>query len=119
MSQKKRFKVTIGGQPYTIVGDRSDAHMNAVVELVNNQLKQLEELAPQLTTADRSILMAVNAVSDQLLKEAQIAELQAQIEDLQDQLSQVPRSANSGQVHQSSLSKGRPINTTIPYRNKR
>lgn len=82
MDEKRRFKVMIAGRPYTIVGSRSDQHMNAVVELVNNQLSQLSELAPDLSIADHSILMAVNAVSDQLLKETKIMELEAELAEL-------------------------------------
>lgn len=82
MSEKRRFNVTIAGRPYTIVGERSNEHMEAVVELVNTQLSQLSELAPHLSIMDHSILMAVNAVSDQLVKEARIMELEAELEQL-------------------------------------
>lgn len=88
MEEKRRFKVTIAGRPYTIVGNRSDGHLNAVVELVNAQLQQLSELAPELSEADWSILMAVNAVSDQLLKEERIMALEAEIEALKAEKSQ-------------------------------
>lgn len=76
MQEKKRFKVMIGGKPYTIVGSRTDQHMNAVVELVNNQFNQLSDLAPDLSREERAVLMAVNAISDQLLKEEQIMALE-------------------------------------------
>lgn len=82
MDEKRRVKVTIAGRPYTIVGSRSDQHLNAVVELVNTQLNQLNDLAPELSIADRSILMAINAVSDQLVKENRIMELEAELEAL-------------------------------------
>lgn len=82
MSSKKKFKVTINQKPYTIVGDKSDAHMNAVVEIVNRQLNQLNDIAPELSVSDRSILMAVNAISDQLVKEQKIIELEEEIKSL-------------------------------------
>ncbi|HJF16485.1 MAG TPA: cell division protein ZapA [Globicatella sulfidifaciens] len=98
MSEKRRFNVTIAGRPYTIVGERSNEHMEAVVELVNTQLSQLSELAPQLSIMDHSILMAVNAVSDQLVKEARIMELEAELEQLK------------------AASTSSKLNANIPYR---
>ena len=83
MDGKKRFKAKIAGKDYTIVGTLSATHLNTVVDLVNQQIEQLTELAPDLTNADRSILMAVNAVSDQLVKEKRIIELEAALAELQ------------------------------------
>lgn len=83
MDGKKRFKARIADKDYTIVGSLSATHLNTVVDLVNQQIDQLTELAPDLTNADRSILMAVNAVSDQLVKEKRIIELEAELAELQ------------------------------------
>lgn len=83
MDGKKRFKARIADKDYTIVGTLSATHLNTVVDLVNQQIEQLTELAPDLTNADRSILMAVNAVSDQLVKEKRIIELEAELAELQ------------------------------------
>lgn len=91
MNHNRRFKAKIAGKDYTIVGQRSPQHLNTVVDLVNNQLEQLNELAPELSTADRSILMSINAISDQLLKEQQIIELEQEIEALRKE-QQVKRS---------------------------
>lgn len=82
MEKKQRFKAVIAGKQYTIVGNRSVAHLTAVTELLNQQLKQLGELSPELSVADRSILMALNAISDQLVKEQRIEELEAQVREL-------------------------------------
>ena len=79
MSDNKRFKAMIDNRQYTIVGDKSSQHMTAVIELVNQQLDQLKEIAPELSVVDRSVLMAVNAISDQLSKEQQIIELEEQL----------------------------------------
>ncbi len=79
MSNNKRFKAMIDNRQYTIVGDKSSQHMTAVIELVNQQLEQLKEIAPELSVVDRSVLMAVNAISDQLSKEQQIIELEEKI----------------------------------------
>ena len=82
MTDKKRFNVSIAGRPYPIIGDRTKEHLDAVVELVNHQYQQLNDLSPSLSLADRSILMAVNAVSDQLIKENKIMALEKEIRQL-------------------------------------
>lgn len=79
MEEKRRFKAEIAGKTYTLVGNRPASHLNTVVELVNQQLEQLGKLAPELSIEDRSVLMAVNAISDQLVKEKQILDLQTQL----------------------------------------
>lgn len=84
MDGKKRFKAKIAGKDYTIVGSLSATHLNTVVDLVNQQIDQLTELAPELSNADRCVLMAVNAVSDQLQKEKKIIELEAELEKLKE-----------------------------------
>lgn len=91
MDEKRRFKVTVDGKPYTILATRSDAHMNAVVELINSQLGQLKSLDPTLSREDRSILMALNALSDQLLKESRIIELEKELEAVKLELSKQPK----------------------------
>lgn len=65
---RRRFKAVIDGQSYTIVGNRSEAHMRAVTELMNKQLAQLKKLAPDMSKEEASILLAFNAISDQLEK---------------------------------------------------
>ncbi|MDO4774866.1 MAG: cell division protein ZapA [Aerococcaceae bacterium] len=78
--EKRRYKALIAGQTYTIVGSRSEQHLDAVTALVNQQLHQLGELAPELSVADRCVLMALNAVSDQLVQEQRIVELEQQLQ---------------------------------------
>ena len=65
---RRRFKAVIDGQSYTIVGNHSQAHMQAVTELMNKQLAQLKKLAPDMSKEEASILLAFNAISDQLEK---------------------------------------------------
>ncbi|MFC6290247.1 cell division protein ZapA [Levilactobacillus angrenensis] len=61
-----RFKAVIAGKSYTIVGQATDEHMRAVTEVLNQQFSQLKELSPNISKEDAAILMAFNAVSDQL-----------------------------------------------------
>lgn len=65
---RRRFKAEINGHTYTIVGNRSEAHMRAVTKLMNEQLNQLKQLAPTMSEEEAAVLMAFNAISDQLEK---------------------------------------------------
>lgn len=85
MSEKKqRFKTTIQGKTYVIVGTKSQAHMQAASQIVEEQLNQLKELTTGLDGEQRAILMAVNAVSDQL-------DLQEKLQELQDENGRLER----------------------------
>ncbi|WP_282708848.1 cell division protein ZapA [Ligilactobacillus sp. Marseille-Q7487] len=75
MTDKRRFKVQIANQTYTIIGKSTPEHMNAVVELVEQQLSEIKEMMPNLSPEKAAILLAINAVSDQLYKQEQLDEL--------------------------------------------
>ena len=64
--QTHRFKATIAGKTYTIVGQATDEHMRAVTTVLNQQFEQLKTLSPKMSKEDAAILMAFNAISDQL-----------------------------------------------------
>ena len=90
--------MTIDGRDYTIIGSQPLQHIEAVVDIVNSQLNQLKSLDPRLSVADRSLLMAVNAVSDQVQKEKKIMDLEAQLLEVNankgDKTPKVPFSRN-------------------------
>lgn len=79
MEEKYRYKAIIEGKTYTIVGHKSTQHLDAVVQVLNQQLEQLSHLDPSLTKEERAILMAINAISDQIIKEEQLMELEKQL----------------------------------------
>lgn len=79
---KRRYKAIIAGQSYTIVGPRSEEHMRVVAETVDEQMKQLTNITKGLDTEKRAILMAINAVSDQLEMKKNVSELEEKIEQL-------------------------------------
>ncbi|MGO4936830.1 cell division protein ZapA [Fundicoccus sp. Sow4_H7] len=105
MEEKRRFKAEIAGKQYTIVGNRSADHLNTVVDIVNQQLDQLGEMDSNLNYADRSILMAINAISDQLVKEARIMELEQELKSLKsNQVRQAPVKQHNVRPKQSEVS---------------
>lgn len=64
--ERKRVKVVIDGKEYTIIGTKSAAHIKLVAKTINDQLADLDAMSNKLSTEERAILMAVNAVSDQI-----------------------------------------------------
>lgn len=64
--EKRRFKAVIGDKAYTIIGPGSEQHFLTVTKLLNERLDQVKKLAPDLTAEEQAILVAFNAVSDQV-----------------------------------------------------
>lgn len=83
---KIRYKTTIAGRPYTIIGARPEEHMRLVSKMVNEQMQQIESLSKGLDPERRAVLVAVNAVSDQIEMQIKLTTLQKQIEELEKKL---------------------------------
>ncbi|WP_423188766.1 cell division protein ZapA [Alkalibacterium sp. f15] len=83
---KRRYKATIDGEIYTIVGSKPEKHMRVVAETVDEQLSQLKELTKGLDKEKRAILLAINAVSDQLTMRHELEELKEKYERLEQNL---------------------------------
>ena len=83
--QKKRYKAVIANKSYTIIGRESKEHMDMVTRLVNDQLLEIMQLSPQTDQEQASILLAINAVSDQLKKQEQLLVLQKKVDELRGQ----------------------------------
>lgn len=73
--EKRRVKVGIDGKEYTIVSNKSVAHIELVAETVNKQLQELKDLSSGMSKEELAILMAVNAVSDQIDTHTKMIEL--------------------------------------------
>lgn len=89
---KKRFKTTIQGKTYVIVGTKSQPHMQAASEIVETQLNQLKRLTTGLDGERRAILMALNAVSDQLDLQQQLQQVKDEKRQLERELSKLEKS---------------------------
>lgn len=84
MSQGKiRYKVTIAGKTYTIIGARPEAHLKMVAETVDKQMRQIESLSKDLDPERRAVLTAVNAVSDQFDMQIKLNELQTKLDEME------------------------------------
>ncbi|MGX7394958.1 cell division protein ZapA [Carnobacterium mobile] len=90
MSQGKiRYKATIAGKSYTIIGARPEAHLKMVAETVDEQMRQIENLSKDLDPERRAVLAAVNAVSDQYEMQIKLAKLEKKVHELESQLKQI------------------------------
>ena len=85
VSQKRRTKVEINEREYTIVGEKSTAHVKLVAETINKQIKELTSLSSNLSKEEQAILIAVNAVSDQIDMQLKMLELEEELEALRKQ----------------------------------
>lgn len=70
--KKHRYKATIGDRTFTIIGNQDDIHMSIVEDLLNEQLELIKEKSPGIDDESAAILLAVNAVSQQVLMQEEI-----------------------------------------------
>ncbi|WP_284139781.1 MULTISPECIES: cell division protein ZapA [unclassified Virgibacillus] len=69
-NEKTRITVEIHNRPYTIVGSESSSHVRLVASLVDQKMREIQEMNRQLDTSSLAVLTAVNAMNDYLkLKE--------------------------------------------------
>lgn len=61
-----RVKGNVLGKSYTLSTPEDEAHMQAVFKLINTQLADLQQQNPKIEQADALVLIALNALSDQL-----------------------------------------------------
>lgn len=77
--EKRRVKVVIDEKEYTIISNKSVAHVELVAETVNKQLDEMKKLSTGMSKEELAILMAVNAVSDQIDSHTKMIELEEKI----------------------------------------
>lgn len=81
-AEKKRFKAVINDQSYTIIGNESASHMKMVTKIVNDQIKEIKKMSPAIDPEQGAILLAINAVSDQLKRQEEVLKLQKKNREL-------------------------------------
>ena len=80
--QTKRVKVNINEKEYTIISDKPSAHIDLVAQTINRQLKELSELSNNLSQEEQAMLIAVNAVSDQIEDHKKMIQLEKELDEL-------------------------------------
>ncbi|MGP6139642.1 cell division protein ZapA [Jeotgalibaca sp. A127] len=81
--EKRRFKTIIAGRPYTILANKPEEHLKTVSEIANDKITQIKAAMPELDIEQRSVLVAVNAISDAISKQVEINELKQRISELE------------------------------------
>lgn len=64
--EKRRYKATIAGKSYTLIGPGSTEQFDAVTKLLNDELAQIHRLQPSISVEDAAILLAFNSLSGQV-----------------------------------------------------
>ena len=82
---KIRYKAVIANQSYTIIGEETSQHMDRVTRLLNEQLQEIRQMAPQTSQEEAAILLAVNAISDQLKKQEELLTIREKMIGLKEQ----------------------------------
>ncbi|ALS00781.1 cell division protein ZapA [Enterococcus silesiacus] len=82
VKEKTRYKAVIADHTYTIIGQESKQHMDLVTKLVNEQLAELKHISPQTNDEQASVLLAINAISDQLKKQEKVLNLEQEVAEL-------------------------------------
>ncbi|MDY0396916.1 cell division protein ZapA [Virgibacillus halophilus] len=68
--EKKRITVDIHNRSYTVVGKESESHVKLVASLVDQKMKEIQQMNQSLDTTSLAVLTAVNAMNDYMkLKE--------------------------------------------------
>ncbi|MTD38793.1 cell division protein ZapA [Erwinia sp. CPCC 100877] len=80
--EKTRYKAVIADHSYTIIGQETKQHMDLVTKLVNEQLAEIKHISPQTDDEQASVLLAINAISDQLKKQEKVLKLEQEVAEL-------------------------------------
>lgn len=80
---RRRVKITLDNQEYTVTSQYSDEHVVTAATLLNEQLNDISRLAHSLSKEQRYLLTALNTLSKQIELEKEIFQLKKQVKQLQ------------------------------------
>lgn len=89
MSNKKRFKALVDGKPYILITTANDQLLRTATDIVNEKFQQIKEHAPQTSREDVAVLLSLQVVAEQILREDELEKAQKTIEQLNQQLEQL------------------------------
>ncbi|MBS4202658.1 cell division protein ZapA [Lederbergia citrea] len=82
--KKTRTTVVIYGQQYTISGTETTEHMMQVAMIVDEKMRQISSVNPNLHSDKLAVLTAVNAVHDYIKLQEQYDQLEKEFKRLRD-----------------------------------
>ncbi|MDQ0270056.1 cell division protein ZapA [Cytobacillus purgationiresistens] len=83
-TQKKRTRVDIYGQPYTIVGTESSSHIRLVASMVDETMREISSKNPSLDINKLAVLTAVNAMNDYIKLKDRLERLENELNRAKD-----------------------------------
>lgn len=83
--EKIRTTVRIAGKDYTISSTDSEEYVGRVAAWVDRRMNELAAVS-HLPAAQLAVLTAINAVDEMMKSKDEIRRLQAELDDLRDQL---------------------------------
>lgn len=84
---KRRYKATINGKNYILIGDYTQEHFETATAIAQEQLDQIQRLAPTLDEEQAAILLAINTISTQIKLEKEMMHLRSRLAKLEYELS--------------------------------
>lgn len=79
-NDKKRIKVDIYNQIYTIKGNEEEEHVRLVASLVDQKMREIKEANIHLDATKIAVLTAVNTVNEHVKLKEEYATLLGQLE---------------------------------------
>lgn len=79
-NDKKRIKVDIYNQIYTIMGNEEEEHVRLVASLVDQKMREIKEANNHLDATKIAVLTAVNTVNEHVKLKEEYATLLGQLE---------------------------------------
>lgn len=77
--ESKKVEVKINNMEYTLVSNEPEEYVQRVALLVNKRMNQITEGNPQLSTAMKAVLAAVNIADDYLKSEEVLDNLRTEL----------------------------------------
>lgn len=77
--ETKKVEVKINNIEYTLVTNEPEEYVQRVAVLVNKRMQQITDSAPQLSTAMKSVLTAINIADDYLKGESVLDNLRIEL----------------------------------------
>jgi cell division protein ZapA len=86
VTQKLRYKAIVDGVCYIIISSETKEHLNMVTQIADEQFCTLKQKVKGASGEQTAILLAINAINDQLKKQASNIILIKKNEGLKNQL---------------------------------
>ncbi|MBS7577645.1 MULTISPECIES: cell division protein ZapA [unclassified Enterococcus] len=86
MSNKKRFKSLVDGKPYVLITTANDQLLRTATDIVNEKFQQIKEHAPQTSREDVAVLLSLQVVAEQVLRENELEKIKQEVNQLQQAL---------------------------------